>query len=170
MISKVLDMTPKGVIKLSLKQDDFNPKRDNIDLLVCDYYNDTGDIKVEKPNPDPVIGSSSIIHMVVNSDGELEVGEDISSVSIATTYYFSSVFSEDTPVDANWRITVKDTDGSYTDEEKEALDRLMVLREVDDKSVSLRPGKSKKLSGLTFVLSVCDINGNYYSSIELEVE
>lgn len=167
MVTKVLDMTPKGIIKLSLKQDELDESRDNKDLLLCDYYNDTGDIVVAKPDPDPESPTTSTItYMIVNDDGELEPSSDVpATLDLGQTYYYSAVFS-DYGVEAQWRIIL---DGEYTDEERTALERLMVLRVIDDKTVSLRPAKSKKLGGLKFKLNVCDISGNYDSSVNVEV-
>ena len=169
MVTKVLDMAPQGVIKLSLKQDDFSPKRDNVELRVCDYYNDTGDVVVERPTDNPAPpGSSTIYHMVVNSDDELEDAEMISKIDVGSTYYFRAEFSG-FAYDADWRIELVDTGDNYTEDEEYALARLITLRKVDDTTVSVRPGKSYKLPGKTFRLSVCDDMGNYYSSIDLEV-
>lgn len=166
MVSKVLDMTPKGIIKLSLKQDDFDPSRDEPAFLLCDYYNDTGDIVVEKPTPDPLSPTSSTItYMVVNDDGELEPSIDFPILELGKTYYYSATFSDE-GVDAQWRIIL---DGDYSDEDRAAIERLMVLHDIDDHTVSLRPAKSKKLGGLKFKLNVCDINGDYNSSIDVEV-
>ena len=36
-----------------MTQDDFNEKRDNPDLLICDYYNDSGDALIDNPIADP---------------------------------------------------------------------------------------------------------------------
>lgn len=167
-ITKVLDMTPQGIIKLSLKADEFDPSRDNVDLLLCDYYNDTGDITVRKPTSDVDPGkTSSIYYNVINSDGELEINDEFpETLETGETYYFSAEFS-DSGIDAQWRIIL---DGDYTDEERIPIERLMVLRDIDSEVVSLRPAKSMKLHGLKFKLNVCDINGEYDSSIDVEVK
>lgn len=169
MVTKVLDMTPQGIIKLSLKQDDYDPSRDNVDLLLCDYYNDTGDIVVDKPtpiNPDAA-KTSTITYMQINADGELEPSADeIPSLALGQTYYFTASFS-DVGIDAQFRVILDDD--SLSEEKRIAIERLMVLDDIDDNTVSLRPAKSKKLPGLKFILNVCDLEGNYSSSINLEV-
>lgn len=167
MVTKVLDMTPQGIIKLSLKQDDYDPSRDNVDLLLCDYYNDTGDIVATKPTGGDDPEKTSIInYMIVNADGELEQSDEApTSLDIGKTYYYSATFS-DANVDAQWRVSIV---GEYTDEERIALERLIVLRVIDSNTVSIRPAKSKKLPGLKFELNVCDISGDYSSSVDLEV-
>ena len=166
MVSKVLDMVPKGVLKLSLKQDEYDEKRDNIQLKVCDYYNDTGDIIVQEPegSNDPC-KTSEIYHMMVNKNGELEQDFMISTLTIAETTYWHAVFS-DQGVSAQWRIKLVD---EATEKERLELERLMVIRDVDSTTISLRPGKSNRLKGKHFKLIACDVNGDYESIINLEV-
>lgn len=167
IVSKIRDIEPSGIIKLSLKLDELDPSRDNVDLLLCDYYNDTGDIVVDKPtvDPDPE-KTSTISYMVVNADGELEESSEFpATLDIGKTYYYRSSFSNDN-VDGQWRVLLV---GNYTEEERIAIERLMVLRVIDSNTVSLRPAKSKKLPGLQFKLNVCDINGDYSSSVDVEV-
>lgn len=163
MVSKVNDMIPPGIIKLTMKLDDYNPKRDNIPLKVCDYYLDTGDISSPaSPQADDEL-TSEIIYMAVNSDGELEESQDMPQLTIGNTYYYMAEFSDD-DVAADWRVTLVGDD-----DDRLALEKLMVLRNIDDHTVSVRPGKSNRIKGRSFVLSVCDANGNYESSIILEV-
>lgn len=164
MVSKVNDMIPPGIIKLTMKLDDFNPKRDNVLLKVCDYYLDTGDIAPAQPSqePDPEM-TSTISYMAINSDGELEEDTAPDALVIGNTYYYAVAFS-DGDVSADWRITLVGDD-----DDRLALEKLMVLRNIDDHTVSVRPGKSNRIKGRSFVLSVCDANGNYESSIILEV-
>lgn len=168
MVSKVLDMAPQGIIKLSLKLDDLDLSRDSVDLLLCDYYNDTGDVVIEKPtpvDPDPE-KTSTITYMIVNTDDELESSSEFpTTLDVGKTYYYRAIFSDDN-VDGQWRVLLV---GDYTEEERIAIERLMVLRIVDSTTVSLRPAKSKKLPGLQFKLNVCDINGDYSSSVDVEV-
>ena len=168
MVTKVLDMTPQGIIKLSLKQDDYDPSRDNVDLLLCDYFTDTGDITTTKPTgSDDPEKWSNIIYMEVDEDGELAVSENpLEPFELGKTYYFSATFS-DPEVDAQWRIIFDDE--TYSEEDRFAIERLMVLRNIDTNTVSVKPSKSKKLPGLKFKLNVCDINGDYDSSIDVEV-
>ena len=150
MVSKADDTTPAGIVKLTFKQDDYNPKRDNTNLMVCDYYNNSGDIVIDGDIPEPDPTTSTIVYMVINSDGELE--ESSSSIPlllIGETYYFSAPSPE-------WRITLV---GDYPDDERLSLEKLMVIRKINDTTISLRPGKSNRLKGLTFNLSAGDEDG-----------
>ena len=104
--------------------------------------------------------------MIVNADDELEESSDFpTTLDIGKTYYYRVTFSDDN-VDGQWRVLLV---GDYTEEERIAIERLMVLRVIDSNTVSLRPAKSKKLPGLQFKLNVCDINGDYSSSVDVEV-
>ena len=166
MLSKILDVVPKGILKISMKADDWNPKRDNLELLVCDYYNDTGDIVVDEPvGSDDPAKTSTISYMEVNSDGELEEATAPEYLDIGHTYYYSATFSDEN-VHAEWRVKLI---GDEDESERIALERLMVLRDVNDKTISLRPGKSSRIKGRRFQLEVCDLNGDYESNIEVEV-
>ena len=150
MVSKADDTTPAGIVKLTFKQDDYNPKRDNTNLMVCDYYNNSGDIVIDGDIPEPDPTTSTIVYMVINSDGELE--ESSSSIPlllIGETYYFSAPSPE-------WRITLV---GDYPDDERLSLEKLMVIRKINDNTISLRPGKSNRLKGLSFNLSAGDEDG-----------
>ena len=164
MVTKVNAMAPQGIIKLTYKEDDYNPKRDNVELGVCDYYNNEGDIVVEEPTVEPTV-TSQIEYMVVNADGELEVSSEFPTLTIGNTYYYHAIFDDNT-LSRQWRITLI---GDYDDETRYALERLMVIRNIDDETISLRPGKSNKIKGLTYELSVSDINGNNAAAITVEV-
>lgn len=142
MVSKVDDTTPAGVVKVTLKQDDYNPNRDNPSLLLCDYYTNSGDIVVDTDIPEPV--TSSIKYMVINDDGELEESSSPApALQIGETYYFSA----ESP---DWRITLV---GDYTEDERLSLEKLIVMRTVNKTTISLRPGKSNRIKGLQFNLS-----------------
>lgn len=154
MVSKVDDTTPAGIVKLTFKQDEFNPKRDNPVLLLCDYYNNSGDIVVDGNIPEPT--ESSIKYMIVNGDGELEEsGSSAPLLEIGNTYYFESNNSD-------WRITAL---GEFTDDERLSLEKLITIRKVNDTAISLRPGKSNRLKGVQFNLS----SGSDTGAIILEV-
>lgn len=163
MISKVVEMNPQGVLKISIKQDEFDVHRDNVEARVCDYYSDDGNINPEPEIPaDESVGTSKINHMIIDDSGYLASADPISSINVATTYYFS----EDTSVsdfDAHWRVEI------VGKEPGNLLEKLITLSNVDKRTVSLRVSKTSKLYGQTVVLSLSDADGNYYSSINLEV-
>ena len=72
-VTKVTDLNPSGVIKYSIKQDELDNKRDNVELQICDYYTDSGDQKTETiQKPQMMITKSQIRWLTLNDDGELE--------------------------------------------------------------------------------------------------
>ena len=166
-VTKITDINPQGIIKLSIKQDELNEKRDNIELHICDYYTDEGDIVIDEPineMPDTT-KTSEIKWMTVNVNGELEQGTE-TKLEIGKTYYYEVEFS-DTGVDPQWRIIPMDT--TLTDEEKEYYIGLMKLTKFDASTLAVKPAKASSLKGKKFILSVSNSTGDYYSSIELEV-
>ena len=166
-VTKITDINPQGIIKLSIKQDELNTKRDNIELHICDYYTDEGDIVIDEPvneMPDTT-KTSEIKWMTVNVNGELEQGVE-TELEIGKTYYYEVEFS-DTGVDPQWRIIPMDT--TLTDEEKEYYIGLMKLTKFDASTLAVKPAKASSLKGKKFILSVSNSIGEYYSSIELEV-
>ena len=159
-VTKVTDLTPQGIIKLSLKQDDFNEKRDNVQLGICDYYTDEGNIKVDIPlSP---VGVSSIAWKTLDSDGTLIDGEP-GLLERGVTVYFE-VVSED-KFDPEWHLELL----TESDDEEYYVNLIQVT-EFDDKVVAVKPRKAGSLVGKQFRLSVSDKAGNYYSSIDLEVK
>jgi len=161
MVSKILDMAPQGVLKLTLKQDDYNKRRDNPDIMVCDYYTDSGDITVTEP--EPVVSpdkTSTITQVSVTSAGITPVSEPL---VVGSTSYFMVEFSDD-GIDAQWRISLNGDDTNAA-----AIERLMVINQLNDTLISIKPGKSNKVKGRSFTLSVSDPKGDYYSSITVEV-
>lgn len=166
-VTKITDINPQGIIKLSIKQDELNTKRDNIELHICDYYTDEGDIVIDEPvnkMPDAT-KTSEIKWMTVNVNGELEQGAEI-KLEIGKTYYYEVEFS-DIDVDPQWRIAPMDT--TLTDEEKEYYIGLMKMTKFDASTLAVKPAKASSLKGKKFILSVSNSIGEYYSSIELEV-
>lgn len=168
-VTKVLDINPQGIIKLSIKQDELNEKRDNIELRVCDYYTDEGDIKVNIPiidTPD-IEKTSTISWLTTNDGGELVDGVE-TKFEIGITYYFGVTFSLDN-VDPQWKVELIDENNEFTDEDKEYYVGLMKLTKFDTSTLALKPAKASSLKNKKFTLSVSDSNGEYYSSIEVEV-
>ena len=166
MVSKILDMAPQGILKLTFKQDDYNKRRDEPSLMICDYYDDSGDITIDEPFiVEDEKKTSYISYFVVNEDGEMVETEFDDSVIMHTgkTDYFSVTFSDDN-VDAQWRITLDEES-----DDKTYIEKLMVVNQVTESVISIKPGKSSKVKGRKFTLSVSDADGRYYSSIKLEV-
>lgn len=166
--TKVQDLIPKGVIKLTLKQDDFNENRDEPKYGVCDYYTEEGKIKVDIPSIEDSEKTSSIKWQFVNSDNELidNDGSYQEILQLGKPSYFSVVFSNDL-INPEWKVEIIDDNLSI--KEREYYNNLLSLTDFGNNTLAIKPAKAKSLQGKHFILSVSDIKGDYYSAIEIEV-
>ena len=186
-ISKVVDLNPMGVINLTLKQDEWDEKRDNKELLICNYYDDTGETQIIIPEakPQDTTLTSYIYTAHINEDGELELDlvdqetrdRDYNKLEINGTYYFVAEYYTGTvggeqviepERKSEWKLNLKNTDG-LTDAEIKHLDNMMVMETIDDNIISIHPKRAKTLIGHTFTLTVTDITGESRSTMDVEV-
>lgn len=171
-VTKIVDLNPQGVIKLSIKQDELNQKRDNIQLRICDYYTDSGDQKTETIQKlQTMITHSQIKWLYLNDDGELEPLYDRSKqyLYIGKNSYFEYKLPY-SDLTSEWNLSLLDKTSEFSDEEKSYYEGLMKLTIMDNVTVSLKPGKAHSLIGKKFILSATDNNGDNHSSIEVEVQ
>ena len=176
-VTKVQDLVPLGLVKMTLKQTEFDPRVDNSDLLLCNYYDRMGEIKpIETEIIDDEQFVSIIYQGVINNNGELDKGEEISEtifVDTGKTVYFITEFLDDgyvrDDIEPEYRIEVIDENGDMSDSDKIYLEKLAKLTVLDINTVSIKIGKSIKVSGTKYKISVQDKEGHYSSSIELEV-
>lgn len=174
MVSKINNTVPQGIIKVTLKSDDLDLSRDNIDLMIADYYSDSGQIKVDietSPHPD-IMKTSQIFKMVVNPTGILEVDypvtkTDKETIRLGESTYYNVIFSDDN-IDPEWRVELI-SDISGRDKDKSYYENLIKVTEFDDTTVSIKAAKASSLKGLQFKLIVSDINNEYESYAILEV-
>lgn len=171
-VTKVVDLNPSGIIKLSIKQDELNEKRDNIKLKICDYYNDSGESNVSfvKDDSMPVVENPEIKWMQLNSEGELdEVLDDILKyLHIGQSSYFECIPSN-VESHLNWKIEFINVENHYSSEECSHFEGLIKITALKNGVISVKPGRTKKLIGKHYLLSVEDRYGFIRSSIELEV-
>jgi len=186
-ITKVVDLNPMGVINLTLKQDEWDEKRDNKELLICNYYDDTGETQIVIPEAEPqdTTLTSYIYTAHINEDGELELDlvdqetrdRDYNKLEINGTYYFVAEYYTGTvggeqviepERKSEWKLNLKDTDG-LTDAEIKHLDNMMVMETIDDNVISIHPKRAKTLIGHTFTLTVTDMTGESRSTMDVEV-
>lgn len=182
-VTKVQDLVPQGIIKSTLKQGELDEVRDNVELMLCDYYDASGEIALIEPTGEDVHKTSYIWTGHVNSEGELEIDyvnqeirdRDYNKLNIGATYYYAVEFYDNdntdviSGIDPEWRIDLIDTEG-LSEKEIQHLDNLMVMTKFDESILSIRVGKSSKLIGKSFTLSVMDKDGEYASSMTLEVQ
>lgn len=169
-VTKITDLSPSGVIKLSIKQDELNRTTDNIELQICNYYNSSGE--TVKPSPEEIYPSNSntkIKWMILNLDNELEILEDqsLQHLSLGAISYFK--YSLPNPdLYCKWNIQLKN-DNSYTEEQCRYYENLIKMSTINNETLSIKPGKAKSLIGKQFTLNVIDNNGFNSSSIDMEV-
>ena len=172
-VTKVQDLIPQGIIKLTLKQDELDNVKDNVDLLLCDYYNSSGEIVTKQESHVDDTARSFLWSAIVDENGVLQRNQERNNIlHIATTSYFNVEFflkNKLQDLNAEWRIDYNGVSELSEDEIKHLCD-LIVIRQIDKTTISIKPAKTNKLIGERFILSVQDSNGDYASSIELEVQ
>ena len=176
-VTKVQDLVPLGLVKMTLKQTEFDPRVDNPNLLLCNYYDRMGEIKpIETEIVDDKQYVSIIYQGIINSNGELEKGEEISNIvpiDIGKTIYFITEFYDEDfireNVESEYRIEVVDENNTLSNEDKQYLEKLVKITVLDINTISIKVGKSIKVSGTQYKLSIQDKDGHYSSSIVLEV-
>ena len=176
MVSKINNTVPAGLIKVTLKSDDFDPSRDNTELKIADYYSDSGHSNINTSDNNEIIDNtkkSEIIKMKINSLGILEVDYPVNTTEIEELYlgqssYYSVVFS-DNNTDFDWKLELL-TDTNTLEKSKEYYENLVKIYDFDETIVNIKPSKASSLIGLQFKLSVSDSKNNYYSYAILEVK
>ena len=172
-VTKVQDLVPQGIIKLTLKQDELNNVRDNVDLMLCDYYNSFGEVVTKQESHIDDTARSFLWSAIVDENGVLQRNQEQDNIlHIAVISYFNVEFflkGKLQDLNAEWRINYNGSSELSEDEIKHLCD-LMVMRQIDKSTISIKPAKTNKLIGEKFILSVQDSNGDYASSIELEVQ
>ena len=176
-VTKVQDLVPLGLVKMTLKQTEFDPRVDNPNLLLCNYYDRMGEIKpIETEIVDDKQYVSIIYQGIINSNGELEKGEEISNIvpiDIGKTIYFITEFYDEDfireNIESEYRIEVVDENNTLSNEDKEYLEKLVKITVLDINTISIKVGKSIKVSGIQYKLSIQDKDGHYSSSVVLEV-
>ena len=166
-VTKITDLSPQGIIKLTVKQDEYNATRDNIDLKICDFYTFMGGSKnMEQSDPECV--ESEIVPMSVNTAGELEPSEEYNNILyLGKISYFSVKFTDAVQSDPEWKVTLVEKD-TY-DKPNSYYENLIYIELLSNNCMFIKPSKASSLIGKTFILSVSDAWGDHSSSIELEV-
>lgn len=166
-VTKIVDLSPQGIIKLSIKQDEYNYDTDNVDLQICDYYTSMGKTKVENTE-DIIITSGEIKWMYINENNELDFVKSknkIVKLHLGESSYFT--FTNDN-INIHWDLLLQNEE-QYSEEEIDYYIGLFKMNLFDDNVLSLKPGKADSLIGKKFVLHAVNEKGISYSSIELEV-
>jgi hypothetical protein len=169
-ITKIIEVSPKGILKLSLKQDEYNSKRDNIELKVCDYYTNEGDMTSITPNNSILDRAFTITELFMDDKDEL-INQNMivnNTIQCGKRYFYQAILSNDS-IPCVWNIELQDDLGQYTEDEKQYYERLIKLVNYNDNIVEVKPGKAGSLVGKEFKLNASREDGAYIASIDLEV-
>lgn len=172
-VTKVVELVPEGINKISIKQDELNETTDNLSLMICDYYDSNGktlvDIVPEVPVPDES-KTITISWMQLNEDDELDYAEtQDNTLRISVLSYFKADFSYDYSGKVLWNLSMIDDGSEYDEYEREYYVGLLKVTDFEDGTLSIKPGKANSLIGKRFALSASDELGECVNSIELEV-
>lgn len=233
MVTKVNDMVPQGILKMTFKQVDLNPKTDNVKDLLCNYYETlTQEVILDQPdNGDNVIKLSYIWAGQLDEEGVLDklmvsteerdskynklyLGKKtyfVEEMYDATKFYKDNqraltdrlneilldrnsevligrmpddenaflnipvevegqtgVISEITGIEPRWYIELVN-DQNYPQSEINRLTKMVSIQTVGDNVIVAKPAKASSLIGTKWKLTVTDENGDYTSSMILEV-
>lgn len=172
-VTKINEMSPQGIIKLTFKQDEFNEKRDSAELLLCDYFTDSGVIKTEQPTPRPdPMKTSTIKYMILDSNGEFVESTDPPRLHRGDTAYFRAFYSSDNIV-PDWRVDLiycpNKNIGDMSETQINYYNNLLKITVLDEDDIQVKVAKAKSIIGCKFKLSIMDQEGSYYSTIDIEV-
>lgn len=171
IVTKVVEVSPIGLFRYSIKQDEFNPKRDNIKLRVCDYYTNMGDVKIDIEDEPSTEEPFSIMQMTVDESGELIEQSSISpTVTIGSISYYKAIKSGCHIVSAVWNVELIDGIEPVSDTERKYLEGLIKITAYDDNIVAIKPAKANSLIGRQFKLVATRDDGDFRAEIEWEVE
>lgn len=170
-VTKIVEVSPVGVLKLSLKQDEYNPKRDNIELKVCDYYTNVGDMTSIIPEDKNILDKEFVITELFMDDNNELIDQQLvvnNSIGLGKKYYFlAKIEGVSTP--CVWDIKLQDVLNEYSDKEKAYYEGLIKTITYDGNIVMVKPGKAHSLIGKQFKLIASREDGQYLNSVDLEV-
>ena len=169
-ITKIVEVSPQGVLKLSLKQDEYNPKRDNIKLKVCDYYTNIGDMTTKIPDNSILDKELVITELLMDENNELIDQNMIinGSISLGKKYYYQAKI-KGMQIPCVWDIRMQDELNEFEEKEKAYYEGLIKTTVYDGNVIMVKPGKAFSLIGKHFKLIASREDGEYLSSIDLGV-
>lgn len=169
LISKVMEMAPKGIIDVTFKQDTFDEKRDNPELFCCNYYDDSGEAVVDitpTPSKPTETDKCELYQYSMDEDGNAVKNETVQPLQIGGTTYYSCEYGSENP-DAIWTIECID---DISDNEKTYYCKMLKLTIYDDENVAIAVSRANSVIGHKFRLTVVNNNNaNETASLDLEV-
>lgn len=163
MVSKVNNVTPIGLIQVTLKQTELDNQRDNIELRICNYYDDSRHVIVDVPKTEL---TTETFMLVGDSVDTLSKYDNTLSIPIGGSKYIS-VNQQVDYYCLDWKVVLHDEskDNVHPDEYYEKMIKIENIQV----GAYLKVAKARSLIGKKFTISVSDINSTFYASLELEV-
>ena len=164
--SKVMNVTPAGIIQLTMKQCDYDETRDNTKLRICDYYSDMGDTTINTPFTEET-NKVSIVTMDISNGVLSEIEEVINlNLAVGTSKYIGIKNQADySYVDWNIKLDTSDSDNNHPNSYYENLIKVTNMQV----GAEIKVSKARSLVGKHFLISATDTDASFYASMELEV-
>lgn len=158
--TKILDAVNQGTIKLTFKQDEYNPNTDNVELGICDYYKSS--ITPTDYEPEATIVGTSVISLAKGVYSVIKVGGDYKYLKY-TVYDASGNEIIISPVDMRWNISCSNPNIVCEDSFEYGYDYELNLFKIKAKV------RDSALIGSVVTISLADYLGNYASTYKMEV-
>lgn len=167
--SKIMEMTPKGILDVTFKQDTFDEKRDNAELFCCNYYDDNGEAIVDiapTPSKPTTTDKCELYQYFVDDNGTAIKNENVQPLKIGGTTYYSCEYGSKNP-STTWTIECID---DISDDDKKYYCKMVKLTIYDDNNAAITVSRANSVIGHRFKLTVINNNNaNETASLELEV-
>lgn len=169
LASKIMEMTPKGILDITFKQDTFDEKRDNAELFCCNYYDDNGEAVINltpTPSEPTTTDKCELYQYSVDDNGTVIKNETVQPLKIGGTTYYSCEYGSKNP-NTTWTIECID---DISDDDKKYYCKMVKLTIYDNNNVAITVSRANSVIGHKFKLTVINNNNaNETASLELEV-
>jgi len=150
-VSKIEDTGVRGITKFTMTQEQYDPSRDNADLLIANYYDSAIEINSQPPEEDNIISS---FEMVYSGSPAVRAGGGFKKFTIKQNVNGGLVDI----TDVKWTVTFNEGDITKLKYEEE------------DNSIRIKCLPDYSLFGKTFIITAIDkVNNNVLKSLTIEV-
>lgn len=152
-VTKIEDMVPKGVTKITFVQEGFNEHTDNVELMIADYWKSTV-IPSDKP---PLQDTEEADTCEITFNG---IGKDIKCGGSYKTFTAKFIDAKGNELDRKTTWTILTQDNSKFD---------IVQNEDTPNVIKIKALKYIDMIGTTININAADESGDCFSSIQVEV-
>lgn len=171
-LSKIIETEPVGILKLTMQRDEYNPNKDDTTLMLCDYYDASGGIRIsnrKENNYNDPLKTGMISFAKLNENSELEE-DDLkidNFIYLGHISYFICEFSY-SDVQSEWKIEFI-PQNTEEQQKENYYTHLLKLNKISENSASVKVNKANSLLGKKYKIIVHDKNGDFKDSMILEV-